>query len=197
MKNITTKEMETVLRIVKSPEVMYNANSLANDLKMSAMGGLKIVKRLEKEGILVAKKIGQATVYRINTENEYARKFVALLLSREVLHEASLVRRWVNEIKKVKNSDIAMLFGSVLHKKDPNDIDVLFVTDKKRFSKLEEEIRELNQINIKQIHPMYQSEGDIITNIQKRDKPLLNAIKGIVVFGEEEFIQIYNESRKE
>ena len=44
---------------------------------------------------------------------------------------------------------------------------------------------------------MYQTYGDIIKNIKKRDKPLLNAIKGIVVLGQEKFMEIYNESRKE
>ena len=38
---------------------------------------------------------------------------------------------------------------------------------------------------------------DITENIKKRHKPILNAIKGIVVIGEDRFIEIYNESRKE
>ena len=44
---------------------------------------------------------------------------------------------------------------------------------------------------------MYQTYHDIIKNIKKLDKPLLNAIKGIIVIGEENFLEIYNESRKE
>ena len=34
-------------------------------------------------------------------------------------------------------------------------------------------------------------------NIKKRDKPLLNAIKGIIITGEEKFLEVYNESCKE
>ena len=89
------------------------------------------------------------------------------------------------------------LFGLVLEKPNPKDIDILLVTDQKGFSKLQQEIKELSEINIKKIHPVYQTYHDIIKNIKKRDKPLLNAIKGIVVVGEEKFLEIYNESRKE
>ena len=84
-----------------------------------------------------------------------------------------------------------------MEKLNPNDIDVLLVTDQKRFSKLEEEIKELNKINIKRIHPLYQTYEDLIKNIKKRDKPILNAIKGIIMVGEEKFMEIYNESHQE
>ena len=89
------------------------------------------------------------------------------------------------------------MFGSILSKENPNDIDVLLITDQKRFAKLQQEIKEINEINIKKIHPMYQTYEDIIKNIKKKDKPILNAIKGIIIRGEEKFLNIYNESRKE
>lgn len=197
MKDITKKEMETVLMIVKSPEVAYNANNLAKVLGITSMGTLKILKRLEKDAILKARQIGKAFVYHVNLASDYAKQFVSFVLQRESLHAKASVRRWVNEINKVENADIAVLFGSMLSKKDPNDVDVLFVTDQKRFKKLQNEIKELNQLNVKKIHPMYQSYQDIVKNIKKRDKPLLNAIKGIVVFGENKFLEIYDESRKE
>lgn len=197
MKNITEKEMEAVMTIVKSPEKMYNANSLSKVLRISAMGALKLLKRLEKESVLKAKKIGKAVIYRINTENKYACQYVFLLLSREALYSSTNVKLWVNEIKKIKNADMAVLFGSILYKKNPMDIDVLFVTDKKKFRKLKKEVTETNKLNIKKIHPLYQSFEDIIPNIKKRDKPMLNAIKGVFVYGQKNYLEIYDESRKE
>ena len=197
MSGITEKEISAALQIVKSPEIMYNANNLAKVLDITPMGCLKILKRLEKAGILKSRQIGKSFIYRVSYENEYAHKYISLALSRESIQSSNLVRRWVTELKKVKNADIAILFGSVLKKKQPKDIDVLFVTDQKRFKKLKQEIKELNQINVKKIHPMYQSFEDIIKNIQKRDCPLLNAIKGVIVFGDNKFLEVYNESRKE
>jgi DNA-binding MarR family transcriptional regulator len=195
--NITKNEIKAVLKIVKSPEIFYNANNLAKQLDITPMGSLKVLKRLEQEGVLRSKQIGKAKIYRINLENNYARKYVGLALNREIIHSSNVIKRWVNEIKKVKNADIAILFGSILKVEEPQDIDVLFITDQKRFIKLKKEVRELNKLNLKKIHPMYQSVEDMIENIQKRDKPLLNAIKGVMVFGEDKFLDIYNESRKE
>jgi|SRR3989338_2227609 len=197
MKEITKSEMDIVLKLIKSPEVDYNANAIAKVVGITSMGALKILKRLESESILKSKKIGRAVIYRVNTEDFYAHRYVELILSREALHANTQVKRWVRELKRIKNADVIVLFGSVLEKPNPSDIDVLLVTGKKRFSKLQQEIKELNEINIKKIHPMYQTYDDIIRNIKKRDKPLLNAIKGIVIIGEEKFPGVYSESRKE
>ncbi len=197
MKEITKAEMDVVLTLVKSPEVIYNANSLSKVIGITSMGTLKILKRLESENIVKSKKIGKAITYRINIEESYSRKYVSLLLVREAQYTSSIVKRWINELKKIKNAEIIVLFGSVLNKQNPNDIDVLLVTDQKRFSKLQKEIEEINEINVKKIHPLYQTYNDLIKNIKKRDKSVISAIKGIIVFGEEKFIEVYNESRKE
>ena len=197
MKEITQAEMKIALKIVKSPELDYNANNISKVAGITSMGALKILKRLENESILKSKKVGKAVIYKINTDSSYACQYIRLILSRESLHANSLVKRWIEELKKIKSADLIVLFGSVLDKLNPNDIDVLLITDQKRFSKLQKEIKELNEINVKKIHPMYQTYSDIVNNIKKRDKPILNAIKGIVLRGEEKFLDIYNESRKE
>jgi len=197
MKDITKSEMDTVLTLVKSPEMVYNANSLAKVIGITSMGALKILKRLQQENIVKSKKIGKAVIYKVNVEDLYARKYVSLILLREAQAANPQVKRWINELKKIKNADVVLLFGSVLGKPNPNDIDVLFVTSQKKFSKLQEEIKEINEMNIKKIHPMYQTYDDLIQNIKKKDRPLLNAIKGTIVLGEEKYLEIYNESRKE
>lgn len=55
--------------------------------------------------------------------------------------------------------------------------------NQKRFPKLKKEVENINLINVKRLHPMYQSRKDVKANIKKEDKALLNAIKGIVAFG--------------
>ncbi len=197
MRDFTKSEILAVLIIVKSPEMLYNANSLSKVLGITSMGTLKILKRLEKEGVLKSMRVGKSGIYRINVDNEYARKYVTFLLASEAVNAGSVTKMWINEIRKLKNADVAVLFGSVLRKENPNDIDVLFVTDQERFERLKEEVAERNRINIKPIHAVYQSSGDLVANIRKRDKVILKAIKGIVVIGEEKFIGVYNESRKE
>lgn len=197
MKEITQAEMNAALTLVKSPEIIYNANSLSKVIGITPMGALKILRRLEQENIVKPRKIGKAIAYKIDVEDSYTRKYLSLILVREAQYTNPRIRRWITELKRIKNADVIVLFGSVLEKPNPKDIDVLLVTDQKQFPKLQQEIEEINEINIKKIHPMYQTYQDIIKNIKKRDKPILNAIKGIVVFGEEKFLEIYNESRKE
>lgn len=197
MKEITQAEMNVVLTLVKSPEMIYNANSLSKVIGITPMGTLKILKRLEQENIVKSKKIGKAITYKVNIEDSYSNRYLSLILMREAQYTNPQIKRWVTELEKIKNANVIVLFGSVLEKPNPNDIDVLLVTNQKQFPKLQQEIKELNEINIKKIHPMYQTYQDIIKNIKKRDKPILNAIKGIVVFGEEKFLEIYDESRKE
>ena len=191
MKDITNKEMLFVLSIIKSPEVEYNANSIARIIGISSMGALKIAKRLGKENILIARKLGKAKFYRLNSDNDYARQYIKFLFKREAEQSAPYVKVWISEIKKIKNADAAILFGSVLRKhKEAKDIDVALITDKKRFSKLKKEIDDINLINVKRLHPIYQTKEDFKKNIKKGDKPLLNAIKGIVVFGEDKIISL-------
>jgi tRNA(Glu) U13 pseudouridine synthase TruD len=191
MNNITDNEMHFMLGIFKSPELEYNANSISKLIGISSMGALKIAKRLEKENILISRELGKAKFFRLNLDREYVRDYVKFLLKREVEQANSYVKVWINEIRKLKSAYVAILFGSVLTKyKEAGDIDAVLITDKKKFAKLKEEVEEVNKINIKQLHPVYQSKADFIKNISKGDKVLLNAIKGIIVFGEDMILEV-------
>jgi len=187
--DITENEINFILTLFKSPEKDYNANNIAKELGISSMGALKIAKRLEEQNIIKSKQIGKAKIYKINL-NDYSKDYLNFLLKREVEQSPAKVKVWIKELKKIKNADIAILFGSILRKKEVNDIDVLFVTDQKKFEKLKKEIDNINNINIKKLHPMYQSNKDIRKNIEKQDKALLSAIKGIVAFGENKLINL-------
>ncbi len=155
------------------------------------MGALKIARKLEKEDILISRELGRAKFYRLNFNNEYARQYIKFLLKIESEQSSAYVKRWIAELKKIKSADSIFLFGSILKKnEEAKDIDVLLITDKERFSKLKKEIEDINLINIKKLHPLYQTEEDIKKNIKKHDEPLLDAIKGIVVFGEDKIISL-------
>jgi predicted nucleotidyltransferase len=191
MKDITNNEMVFVLSLFKSPEIEYNANSMAKLMGISRMGSLKIARRLEKENIIKSKELGKAKFYRLNLDNDYVRQYVKFLLKREAEQAHPYVKAWIEDIKKVKSADAAILFGSILKKhKDANDIDVLFMINKKNYTKVKKEIDEINSISMKRIHTMYQTKESMKKNIKKGDKPLLSAVKGIVVFGEDKIINL-------
>lgn len=192
MERITKKEIESILTIFKSPDKEYNANSLSSIINITRMGALKIVKRLEKQGILKSKKLGKSIFYKINLENDYAAEYLIFLFKLEAEQISPYIKRWVNELRKIKNADIIIIFGSVLNKESKaNDIDVLFVTDQKKFNKLKKEIERINNISEKRIHPIYQTVDDLENNIKKNDRVILEAIKGIIVLGYKNLIEVF------
>lgn len=191
MRSITDNEMMFVLSIFKSPKTQYNANSLAQLLGMTRMGALKIARKLEQERIISSQKLGQARFYRINLDNDYARQYLSFLLKMEAEQAHPYIKAWISEIRKIKSADAAILFGSVLRKhKEAGDIDVMLITGQKKFKKLKMEIEEIDEINTKKIHPMYQTKEDFTRNIKNGDKPLLDAVKGICVFGESMIMEL-------
>ena len=146
---------------------------------------------LEMEKIIDSTNFGNAKVYKMNFGNPHTSEYIKFLLNRESQHAIPYVRRWVTEIKKLKSCDAAILFGSVLRKQEEaKDIDVLLVTGKKNFSKLKAEVEEINLISDKKLHPTYQTKEDIRDNLKTRDKVILNAIKGIVVSGQDVIIDL-------
>jgi len=94
---ITDNEMRLVLLLFKSPEIEYNANSMAKKLGLSSMGALKIARRLENEGIIRAKEKGQARFYTLNLANGYVRQYIRFLLKREAEQSPSYIKRWIND----------------------------------------------------------------------------------------------------
>lgn len=191
MRNVTNNEMLLIATILKSPEVPYNANTLANILEISPMGAWKIAQKLQKEDILHADKIGNAHILKLNLANEYARNYMRFVLAREIEIAPPYVKRWITELKKIKHAELIILFGSVLRKhEDARDIDALIVTDNKQFKMLKKEIEDINFLNDKKVHPIYQTKEDLRKNIAKRDKIVLNAIKGLMVSGQDAFIEV-------
>jgi len=191
MKDITYNEMKAILLVLKNPAEEFNARSMAKHIGISHMGALKIAKRLEKEGIFNSKKIGQATIYKLDLSKSYSKQYVKFLLQRENETAVPYLKRWINELKKITSASIIILFGSVLIKHDKaNDIDVLIVTDKHKISKIKKSIEEINLINQKKIHPLFQAEEDLRKNIKLEDKVVLNAVRGLVVLGGDIFLEI-------
>jgi len=183
-------EGRVVLAILKSPERDYNANSISKVLGITPMGALKLLKRLEKEGILEPRKVSNIIFYRLNSRNPYALDYASFMLRREAEHSPAYVKRWVSELRKIKRAEVAVLFGSVLRSgAKARDIDALFVL-RGGIGAVQKEIDKVNAVNDRKIHPLFQSRADLAGNIQRRDPAILNAVKGVVAFGEKEFASL-------
>lgn len=191
MRNGQDSEMKFILTLLKSPEMEYNSNNIAGAVGISAVGVLKIARKLEKENILTSRKIGKANIYRVNLDSDYARQYIKYLLKREAEKAPPYVRVWIKELKKIKSSDGVILFGSVLRKgEEARDIDALVIVNQKSFKKVKKEIEEINFINLKKVHPIYQTKEDIERHIKKRQAVVLSALKGMFIFGEDLFLEV-------
>lgn len=187
----TNNEMRAILEIAKSLDKDYNANSLSKVLGITSMGTLKILKKLEKEGILKSNQMGNAFFYRVDFNNEYTQDYIKFLFKNEAEFSNPYIKRWIRELRKISKADIIIIFGSVLKKgEDAKDIDVLFIVEKKSFDFLKFEIERINKINEKKIHPIYQTFSDLKSNLIKKDKIIINAMKGVVVKGGDKFIDL-------
>lgn len=191
MKGINENEIGFILALLKNPKTEFNGATIAKEIGMTSMGALKIARKLQKEGLVDSRTLGHAKYYSLNQQSAYAKSLFIFLLKMEAESAKPFVKIWINELRKVKNADCVILFGSVLTKqKAANDIDALFITDNHRYSVLKKEIEDINLVNKKKLHPIFQSSEDFRKNIHKSDKIVINSIKGIVVFGEEHLLNL-------
>ncbi|MDI6737394.1 MAG: hypothetical protein QME12_02650 [Nanoarchaeota archaeon] len=187
----TGTEMRFLLTILKSPEKDFNANSISKELKISPMGALKIARKLEKEGIISSKEMGRARFYSICFESPYAMQYLKFLLMREAEQALPYTKMRIREIRKIKNAEIAVIFGSVLEKQDKaNDIDVLFITSQKKFAGLKKEVEAINRVNQKKVHGIYTTLDILGISFKRHEKAVFDAVKGIVAIGEDKLLTL-------
>ena len=185
----TPLEKKIVLRLFKDFTVDYNSSSIAKILNKTRVGTFKALNRLEEDLIVKGRTLGKARFYRINLEDEYARKNVETLL----MEEAKNCTRWKDELNELfRLTYIIILFGSIIRNEEKaNDIDILLVFDEKNNNKINQIIKEKNQLLIKKLHPIKQTKNDLRKNIIKRDKVVIDAIRnGIVLHGYEKIIGV-------
>lgn len=190
MKRLTKKESEILLTLFKDFTNNYNANSLSKKIGITPRGALKMLKNLKSQNILTSREFGKAVFYKINFSDEYTIKLMSILLMEEAREKAS---RWLSEFKELLECiEIAIIFGSIIRNpKTANDIDLLIVFKKERYSMIEKEINQRRGISAKVMHIVKQTPDDLIKNLKKKDEVVLNIIKNCYVLqGYEKLVKI-------
>jgi len=177
----TKKIIEYLLRNIG--KVGFNVNQLAKNLRISVGSSHKIIKALKREGIIQLIDLGSSLYYKLNLNNPDTMDICKLILRENKRKLSSLAKTYAEEIEKF-NADIIILFGSILEKKEFNDVDVLFVTDNvKEVNKFCNEI-----LKNKPVNPLIMPFKDFIKN--KNGKIILEIInKGVVLRGEEKYLE--------
>jgi predicted nucleotidyltransferase len=183
-----TKEQEIIKKLFKEFVTPWNSRSISSLIGISHVGSFKILKKLEKRGIVSSRKIGKANIYSLALDNPLARKEVEITL----LIEAQNHKRWLEEFKDLENiSSFVILFGSIIrNESSAKDIDLLVVAEKTNFNKIKDLIKEKDKISHKKIHLILQSPEEFNKDLESKNKVSLEIIKtSVVLFGQDKLVR--------
>ena len=183
----TNKVIDFLLRNIG--KVGFNVNQLSKNIKISVGSAHKILHGLKKEEIVIITDMKSSIYYKLNLNNPDTIDICKLILRENKKHLPSYIKIYVEEIEKFKEAEIIILFGSILDKKDFNDVDVLFITNKIKEVNLF--CNEISKIRTKPINPLIMKLDDFTKNIKNKNNVILEIInKGVIINGEERYMVV-------
>jgi len=183
------KNTAKILRFLLRNAEGYNINQVAKSLNISAGSAFKILKEMEKNNIVSAKPMGNAIFYTLNLDNPEAAKMCELLLLEEKRNLAGYPKIYAEALETFERAELIVLFGSVLTKKQFNDIDVLFVTGKVK--EVSQFCLQISKIRAKPVVPLILKKEDLIRELKEGKEAIISIIReGIVLKGESVFVAV-------
>ena len=173
----------------------YNINQLAKFLKISVGSSFKILKELGQDKIVTAQKIGNAVNCNLDLDNLETVKICELLILQEKRLLSGYAKLYGESIREFKNAELIVLFGSILTKKDFNDVDVLFITNKPKA--VVDFCLELSKIRTKPVVPLILKREDLIKELKSKKEAIISLIKeGIILKGESLFVEVIKNAKQ-
>lgn len=186
-----TKNQKKVLRLLFTAfDRQYSINNIAKECKLAPNGAYKILKKFEEEGILKAKHIANIKSYSINYDDEKTENILELALTSKLEGRIKYRLEDFKELKEITKACI--LFGSYMNlKKEPHDLDVLFVIDNENFKEYKRRLADVKDIVPAKIHDVLQTKKDLKNNIANKDKVILQILmKGVILWGRKTIINV-------
>jgi len=182
----TTKIIEFLLKNID--KVGFNVNQLSRSINISVGSAHKILQELKKNDIVATTDLKSSIYYKLNLNNPDTVDICKLTLRKNKKDLPSYIKVYSEEIEKFNKAEIIILFGSILNKKDFNDVDVLFVTNK--IKEVNIFCSEISKIRTKPINPLIMKFDDIIKNIKNKNNIILEIINnGVIIRGEERYME--------
>lgn len=174
-----------VLRFLMTSFNHHSINDIAKECGLAPNGAYKILKKLERLDIIYFEDIGKIKSYKINFNNKLTLSYLEIALTDEKINEAKIRIRIkdLNEIKHICKA--AIIFGSyITDKKNPNDIDILFIFEKDKFDIYQEKLEKVKEIIPYSVHDVIQTPTDLVNNLKEKDKVIIEIIrKGVILWG--------------
>ena len=194
---ILPKNMKLILNfLLENFTKKYNINQIAGRLNISVSDTHRVLKKLDKGGIVKATKIGSGIFYELNLENKIASKIAELLLIQREMNPYAKVYAKDLEVEGMKESSkVCILFGSILSKGEKaRDVDVLIIPDEKEekdvIKYIESFCLELSKKRAKNIQTLLHTKRDLESNIREEDEVILDIMKnGVVLWGEKIIVE--------
>jgi DNA-binding MarR family transcriptional regulator len=181
-------EKKIVGYLSRNPEG-YNMNQLARKLGISVGSVHKILKKLEVAGFVIVRPMGNAKYYYLNLVNPEVFKLAELLLLEEKRLLKDFAKVYANDLEGFRGAKGIILFGSILNKKEFNDVDVLFLDSSA--TEVEKFISEIEKVRSKPLSPFILTKKDLIAGLKEGKNSLQEIMKkGVVLKGEKLFLEV-------
>ncbi|MBI4139509.1 hypothetical protein HY483_00945 [Candidatus Woesearchaeota archaeon] len=157
---------------------------------MTPKGAHKALKKLESEEVIMPETIGNATIYHLRFESDFARTKAQIALFEHP--SSTYVRVQSKDFERLRSyAMVAILFGSILKKgEQARDIDVLFIVEEKKYKELKKEIGILQKIKTKHIHAIFQTPEDFVRTLKKKDEVILDILRtGTILWGQNNIVE--------
>ena len=180
-----TQNEKNILKFLMTSFRHYSVNDISKENKLAPNGAYKILKKLEKLGVVYPTNVGKIKSYKINFNNKLTMNYLEIALSDERINDAKIKIR-VQDFKDLMDiCKAAVIFGSyITEKKKPNDIDVVFVIYKDKYKEYKNILEKIKEMLPYKIHDILQTPNDMANNLKEQDKIIINAIRnGIVLWG--------------
>ena len=187
----TINKPQKIMNILVKDFSIHTATSLSKELKMSRWGIWKILKKLEKDNLIIIEPVGSGktstSTIKLNWGSILAEKTLALSLTQEALK----YKRWLHDFSSLQEEiDFLILYGSILYAKEANDIDIIGVAKEKKLAKINDKMLRIQGTLNKKIHSINLTQKEFKEELKKPNKVYLDALKkGVILFGQENFIE--------
>jgi len=164
MLSLSDNEFSVISFLVRNFTEKLTIRNIAHRLNFSPAGVFNILKKLEKQNIVVGQKLGTGLFYAINFENKIAEHLAEIVL----LYSDKKIELKIEQIRQAK----AAIF---------DEKTLLLITD--NITALE--------ITIPNTEVVIKTEDEVIGLLRKKDSEMLQLLKkGIVLFGEDKAVEI-------